>query len=307
MRALSWPAPAAPELATAKVLQEADEQEKQARLKEVTRRGYWFWGPVAAAILLTEALGAASSKLNEWFGVDIAWPTISWTVGQLEDRWAGVGAVVVGLIACVVFYAVSKEDDSQGRTPPPDPGRTTAIRFYGLWLSVLPAALAGFVLWLTTEDKFFAGCVLYGTFAFFGVVLPSVLLRGNREVRFPTVMFTVRQLRMARPWTAAILVASMAILLVHLALYPWPDITREPAHYAGLSANDARKKARREVAKTRFGKPALALTAQIRGISGGHEAWVLFFAPSKASGQPFAGCVVTLTDETLSLAPECAS
>src|SRR5205823_8023529 len=29
----------------------------------------------------------------------------------------------------------------------------------------------------------------------------------------------------------------------HLALYPWPDITREPAQYAGLSANGAESRA----------------------------------------------------------------
>ena len=33
-----------------------------------------------------------------------------------------------------------------------------------------------------------------------------------------------------------VLVADLAIQVIHLALYPWPDMTRESTSYAGLSA-----------------------------------------------------------------------
>jgi hypothetical protein len=51
------------------------------------RHGYVFCGPIVIAILVVELLGS----LSESFDDVIPWPTISTTVGHLEDRWAEVG------------------------------------------------------------------------------------------------------------------------------------------------------------------------------------------------------------------------
>ena len=68
---------------------------------EETLQGYLFWGPVVAAILVTEALGAF---------FDVPWPTISSTVGHLENRWTIVAAIVVGLAptATAVIYEMNR-------------------------------------------------------------------------------------------------------------------------------------------------------------------------------------------------------
>jgi len=52
-------------------------------------------------------------------------------------------------------------------------------------------------------------------------------------------------------------VAGLAILVVHLAFYPWPDITHESASFAGLTAQKARDKAEREVRRVRGSLPQL--------------------------------------------------
>jgi hypothetical protein len=64
--------------------------------------GYAFWGPVALAVLVTELLGTG------WFG-SYGWPTISSTVGHLQDLNDLWGVPVVGLIGIAAFYAMAYE------------------------------------------------------------------------------------------------------------------------------------------------------------------------------------------------------
>jgi hypothetical protein len=283
--------------------------------REILRRGYLFWGITAGAILVTEALGAASGWLENKLHVHIPWPTISSTVGHLEDRWSIVGAVVVGVIAAIAFYALSRKEEntSQGRTT--RHAETRTVRFYNWRLSIVPAVIAGAITYLVQrggapEDanhrKFVLGCVIYATFAFYGVILPSLLIRVGLEVQFPTLVYTVWHLRAHRPWIAAILVAALSILVIHLALYPWPDITREPAQYAGLSANGAQSRAVEKIREVRVGRAPLVYSTQLRGVDNGSEAWVVFFKPAAASGIPYGGCVVVVTDKVVKPTAECS-
>ena len=156
----------------------------------------------------------------------------------------------------------------------------------------------------SAHRKFLLGCVIYGTFAALGVIIPSFLIVVfRREVQFPTLMFTIRRLRHALPWTAALIVGGMAILIIHLALYPWPDITKEPVKYAGNTADSARAKAVAQLKEVR--DPALTkliASAQIRGIDGGDEAWVVFFKPRTTSGLVYGGCFVTVRGDTTPVA-----
>jgi hypothetical protein len=45
-----------------------------------------------------------------------------------------------------------------------------------------------------------------------------------RDVPFPTLFGTVADLERRWPPVALVILAGMVVLLVHLALYPWPDI-----------------------------------------------------------------------------------
>ena len=283
--------------------------------REILRRGYLFWGITPARILATEALGAASGWLEE----EASRPRRM--ADDLLDRRPPRGPVehrrrlVVGLIAAIAFYALSRKEEntSQGRTPTRHRENRT-IRFYNWRLSIVPAVVAGVITYLVQrggepEDanhrKFVLGCVIYATFAFYGVILPSILIRVGLEVQFPTLLHG-QDLRLHRPpWLAAILVAALSILVIHLALYPWPDITREPAQYAGLSANGAQSKAIAKIRDVRAGKPQLVYSTQLRGVDNGSEAWVVFFKPDAASGVPVRGLVVVVTDKVVKPMAEC--
>jgi hypothetical protein len=96
-----------------------------------------------------------------------------------------------------------------------------------------------------------------------------------------------------------VLVASLTILVIHLALYPWPDITKEPTQYAGLDARHAKAKAVRAVARN----SSLKYSTQARGVDSGHDAWLVFFTSS--SGGTYGGCVVAVTDKTTTPAAGC--
>src|SRR6185312_5818369 len=50
----------------------------------VEKNGYRFWGPVVAAILAAEVLGALADWLHRRSILEVKWPTISSTVGHLE-------------------------------------------------------------------------------------------------------------------------------------------------------------------------------------------------------------------------------
>jgi hypothetical protein len=115
---------------------------------------------------------------------------------------------------------------------------------YALVLAAGAAAVAA------PLGEFQRGYVIYGTLLALGIVIPSILAYWvARSVHFPTLFATARYLSRRLHWVAALLAAGLAVLVFHLALYPWPDLARESATYAGLSAADARARAVREVSR----------------------------------------------------------
>src|SRR5688500_14377705 len=87
------------------------------RQADHARSGYWFWGPMALAILVMELLGVG--WVQRQIDVTIPWPTISTTVGHLAERWPAVYLAVVGVIAAVGFYAFAypkSQQTDRGRT-----------------------------------------------------------------------------------------------------------------------------------------------------------------------------------------------
>ncbi|MGW2661001.1 hypothetical protein ACWCW7_08555 [Nocardia tengchongensis] len=195
--------------------------------------GYCMWGLAALAI--------AVSELASVFGL-AGWPTISNTVGHLETQHSFVRLIVVSVIVLLAYYAVPQ------LTATPEPvvrqvaGRTITVNgrvtktdsvITLLGAGYLTAAFATYafgVLFAITDrgmnpHSYLGAYVLYGLIALMWVILPSVLaMVFSRDVPFPTLFRTIGYLeRRAHP-VAAILLAGLVVLLIHLAFYPWPRV-----------------------------------------------------------------------------------
>jgi hypothetical protein len=223
------------------------------------RSGYLFWGPMAAVIFVMEILGIGrvQERLKEWLDVEIPWPTISTTVGHLAERWSLVYVAVVGVIAAIGFYALAYPEErktERGRTKRSGP-EPRALPYYNALTGfvIAGAAALAVAIWFDGSDqRFLRGYVVWGLLAVYGVIIPSLSpLVFRREATFPTLFATFRSLRGVHPLVAAALGAAvsggLAILVFHLALYPWPNITNDPNRYAGLKAAEARAKAVRTI------------------------------------------------------------
>lgn len=194
--------------------------------------GYLMWGLAALAVAGPEL--AAVFKVGDW-------PTISATVGHLESAHSWVRLVVTFVIVVLGYYAVPqlimhpdvKQDMLAGRQCTAN-GRVTrdaeAVRSDGTG-GYLVVAVAGLVVGVVFAvsarhihpGTFVGAYVVYGLVAVLWVVVPSVLaMFFAREVPFPTLFRTIGYLeRRAHP-LAAVLLALLVILLLHLTLYPWP-------------------------------------------------------------------------------------
>jgi hypothetical protein len=251
--------------------------------------GYAFWGPVALAILITELLGTGK------IGAFDHWPTISTTVGHLQDLNSLWGVAVVGLIGLAAFYAMSYE------TRPSREGRDEFYvmrrgRFqlrYG-WPVVLLATVGiGLIARGLSADRFALGYAIYGSFAVFGIAIPLLLARFKSSyVVFPTLFYTFKMLRDRFRWVAAGVAAGLAVLVIHLALYPWPNLAREPATFAGLTATDARKAAERALGQLPGVKDNLIFSTSVRSIDRGQNAWNVYFSEPGAAERIYDGCFV---------------
>jgi hypothetical protein len=286
------------------------------RQAEHARSGYLFWGSTAVVILGMELLGVGKVQkwLDERLDITIPWPTISTTVGHLAERWSIVYVAVVGVIAAVGFYGLAYPQDRQT-----DRGRTkrsgsepTPLPLYnsltGLLIAVA-AALGALVLFDGSDERILRGYFVWSVLAFYAVIIPSfltVVLR--KEAQFPTLFATFRSLRGVHPVVATVvgaaLAAGLAILVFHLALYPWPNITNDSNRYAGLRAAEAREKAIATVSGLGTGS-RLRYSTQTRGVDRGGDAWLVYFIPA-SGGLQFSGCSVAVTKEEAVPTPECS-
>lgn len=264
--------------------------------------GYAFWGPVALLVLITELIGTG------WFGSFAGWPTISSTVGHLQDLNSLWGVPVVGLIAIAAFYAMAYQirPTSEGR----DEfylarGRRVQLR-YG-WPVVFGAtALITLQAWVSDKDKYELGYALYGSLAFFGIVVPLVLVGLKSEhVVFPTLFYTFKRLRDRFRWVAALVAAGLAILIIHLALYPWPDLAREPARFAGLNGPAARGRAERALKAEPDVKPNMIYSTRARSVSDGRDAWFVYFNDVRGGEQTYSGCYVVVRGSRATVSDDC--
>jgi hypothetical protein len=276
--------------------------------------GYLFWGSTALVILVMELLGVG--WVQRQIDLTIPWPTISTTVGDLAERWAAVYLVVVGVIAAVAFYGLSAPGSNQttlGRTKRSGT-QPTPLRFYnpftGFALAVLAAGLA-IVFFDGEDEKIRRGYVVWGLLAVYAVLLPSLLtLVLRKDAEFPTLFVTFRRLRALHPVVAAVLgaglVAGLTILVFHLALYPWPNITNAPSRYAGLKADEARSKAIERIRDLGV-DTSFAYSTQTRGIDRGGDAWIVYFVTRRGTELEYSNCSVAVTNKKATPTPECST
>jgi hypothetical protein len=259
------------------------------RVSRAERNGYRFWGPVVAAIVVTEVLGALADWLNRRTIFHVEWPSLSSTVGHLETQSPILAVLVVGTIAVVAFEAATSPARRRvnGRPVYHRVRRQQPTRLYDWWVVLAVVVVGGFLSVAVFHwDKYEVGYTIYGLFFVFGIVVPGALAYfGGMIVSFPGLIYTVRKLERRLHWVAAAVVAGLAILLVHLALYPWPDLVRESTSYAGLGRADAVAAAEKRVAA------ALSFRSADRGEFGGKDAWLITFEPPGGFG---SGCVVAV-------------
>lgn len=285
------------------------------RLTTAERRALLYWLPIALAIGAVELAGALSGAFRNF----IPWPTISSTIGHLEEGASWVGVVVVGVITLAAFGTLKTKsgrdwadphrpmasDPSNIEEAELDTRRRTLLR-YGWPTVFLVTALIAFLVHAVDGAKYVLGYAIYGSFLVVGILIPILLVhRARRATGFPSLLVALSALTRRLRATPAIILAGLAVLVLHLALYPWPDLTRESASYAGLKAPKARARAVRAVDDARAGLPGLVYSAQARGIVQNREAWVVYFNPAAGGPDVSSGCVVIVTEGATTPSPEC--
>ena len=194
--------------------------------------GYGVWGAIGALVAVPEIWAAAAGNASDF-------PTISGTVGYLEYWHPWVAVLVVGVLVWAAFHAVRYEARRAAAEPPASDLRRTkggrltmrdrivelnAVAYFTVALAVV----GGLSLWSYLDrpgDRYRLGEVLYGSIGLLGVVGPSLLaFFAGREVPFPTLFATMQMLERRVRAVAALVTAGVVVLLVHLALYPWPAV-----------------------------------------------------------------------------------
>jgi hypothetical protein len=219
-----------------------------ARFSDVTRSeawGYVVWGAMGIVVGVPEIWAAIS-------GDDFYWPTISTTVGHLQERWPvvallPVAAIVMGGYSVFRVGAGSTtlqadlqalERTPQGRLTKEEvsfdqlaAGGPPALTGRRKW-DVVPyftvatiAVVAGTLAAVPSENRFLVGYVLYSLIAVFWLIVPNIAAYWfKRDVPYTTLFFTLRCLSRRLQLVAALVAALLVILLLHLAFYPWPSL-----------------------------------------------------------------------------------
>jgi len=207
----------------------------------VTRRealGYFVLLIVTAVIGIPELVAAIRGDKNEF-------PTISGTIAHLEyfNNWVAI--VVIATIVWGAFHAYRVPSTVDEATPKDDVvgwrarrgqrietkggwlETTEDVQPIGMWYFALAAVAVvggGLLTAGVTDDRYTLGYVVYSTIGFFFLVLPGLLARKKRLVPFPSLFATIKDLERRVRAFAVIILAGLAVLLIHLVLYPWPSI-----------------------------------------------------------------------------------
>ncbi len=183
-------------------------------------------------------------------GDDFYWPTISTTVGHLQDRWPVLTLIPVALIvgygssalrikpATTTLQAdmtaltrtsqgrLTKQDLTlqqlaEGAPAPTGRPQVSATPYFALATLVVVAAA---LLASPSDNRFLVGYILYSLIAVFWVIIPNIAAYTlRRDIPFTTLVATINCLARRLALAAAIVAALLVILLIHLAFYPWPS------------------------------------------------------------------------------------
>jgi hypothetical protein len=230
-------------------------QDRAVGLRRREYVGYAVWGVMGVIVAVPEIWAAV--------GRGLPWQTISSTVGSglaRDNSW--VDLVVIIVLVLVAYYSfrypptkppspVRTEEKVRERpyrrmaeggrltlsTKEHPDAETPVIGWIGVvYLLGSSAIIAGATI-LTSQlssgasEKYHTSYVLYGLIALFWILGPSLAaLVGGHEAPFPTLFMTIKSLEerlgpLFGSLVAALIVAGLAILLLHLVLYPFPDIT----------------------------------------------------------------------------------
>jgi hypothetical protein len=190
------------------------------------------WAIVGAAIAIPEIWAAVG---NRW------WPTISATVGHLEQLWSPVKIIVVALIAAssiqLLRYPPHRNEyatlpgrparwrTASGRLTRANNGQAELLPFAAAYLpaTVIAVAASGAITAGLGGSRFVVGYVIYAVTAVGLLIAPNVLaFRWGKEVPFPTLPRTLVNLDGRFHSAVTVVLAGLAVLAVHLVAYPWP-------------------------------------------------------------------------------------
>jgi len=197
------------------------------------RWGYIWWGLSGVVIAVPEIWAAVG-------GDDVLWPTISGTIGNLEVFHQWVALIVVAVLVWAAFHAISvtreqlrRADGKDGRrlvagdrftvaTQTNEIGHPLVYLFFAVGAVALPSVLFR-ELYNGGDHRYVFGEVMYASIAFWWMIVPGWLAyKRGWLVPFPTLFRTLKDLEGRAPRFTIVLAAGLAILMVHLILYPWP-------------------------------------------------------------------------------------
>jgi hypothetical protein len=194
------------------------------------QRGFVVWAVIGLVLAIPEILG---SNVDSWFY------SISRSVGHFEELWGGTRAIVVALIAVAAVHSILYRDRNTSLLRAKNLKRTD----YGhlvkeekeegeadwlFWVLVIVAvgiAAGAALVPVTKADPYSRGYVIYGSIAFFFFIIPNMYAYFSGRAAFATLFAIVHKLSDRwRPIVTMIIIAGLAVLIFHLALYPWPSI-----------------------------------------------------------------------------------
>lgn len=223
--------------------------------------GYFIWIGAALMVAVPEITAAVShgalgfitisetighlERYHDWveLGVIASIVLVVFSLLRIHPRQAGVQAAAQGATRTAGGRLTFHPTTAGAKPPSTFDGETAPWIFAGCAFAAM--ALVGFGGWAATEwwddpRRFHASFVIYVPLAVLWFVVPSAIAAfWGADVPFPTMFRTVHDLedRLARQnwgwalgpklaWLVTYMIfAGLAILLIHLTLYPFPSIT----------------------------------------------------------------------------------
>jgi hypothetical protein len=204
----------------------------------MTRRqlGYVVWGSAFFVTIVPELLASINAVERH-----LPFPTISRTIGHLEvvnPVWEIFPTALIVLFVYALLSAPmpnraarsSDDDFAQGEVRP------LAIRAVLCAVLLVGVTILAAQIWpdqhlaggAGKEPNFYVAYCLWGTTFVIWVVLPTVTALRGRKTIVNLERAIAGRFGTGAAWVVGfVLVWGMAFLLLHLTLYPFPDITRQ--------------------------------------------------------------------------------